>query len=56
MRRMVKIRHPILWYQLLLVFALGNGAPTELVRLGTGDLAVNLGCDPVKGRLPYMMS
>lgn len=42
----VKVRHPIFWYQLLLIFALGDGAPAKLVGFRTSDLTVNLTRDP----------
>ncbi len=46
MRGIVKVWHPVFWYQLLLIFALSDRAPAKLVGFRASDLAVNLVCDP----------
>lgn len=54
MRSIIKVRHPIFWYQLLLSLALGNCAPTKVVGFRTSDLAVNLTGNTFQGRLSYI--
>jgi len=51
MRGTIKVRHPVLWYQLLLIFALSDCAPAKLVGFRTSDLAVNFIRNPFLGRL-----
>ena len=46
MRGTIEVRHPVFWYQLLLIFALSDCAPAKLVGFRTSDLAVNLICNP----------